>query len=287
MTTVLWVDGRLRTPGEPLVRADDRGLLLGEGVFETCAVRGGRALALTRHLARLRDATARVGVPPVDDDVLRGAVQDVLTAAGPAASRLRITVTGGAGPMGPARPAPDVARATVVVQAGAGTVGATARAARVPWVRNERSPLAGLKTTSYAENVAALAAARVAGADEALLADTRGRLSEGATSNVVVERDGELLTPALATGCLPGVLRALLLAWGSEDGLPVREAAPDELPWTVLDDVLRGRASLALTSSARDVTPVVALDGVDVAVGPLAARARTLVRDRLADEPDP
>lgn len=283
---VIWADGRLHGPEDRVLTATDHGLTVGDGVFETCAVYGGRAFALTRHLARLDRSAAGLGLPPVPQDVVRGAVDEVLAAA-PDAGRLRVTVTGGPGPMGSFRLPAAEQRPTVVVVAGPARRAETSRAVRVPWVRNERSAVAGLKTTSYAENVVALARAQAAGADEALLADTRGRLCEGTGSNVVVEVGGELLTPSLETGCLAGITRALLLEWGAEAGLPVREAAPDELPWGVLDEVAAGRAHLTLTGSIRNVCPVVRLDDVDVEPGPLALEAQRLFQARAADDLDP
>ncbi|UZN05114.1 aminotransferase class IV [Cellulomonas sp. S1-8] len=287
MDLAIWAGGRLRAPDEPVLTAVDHGLTVGDGVFETCAVRHGAAFALTRHLARLQTSARGLGLPPLPMDEVREGVRAVLDAAGEHAGRLRITVTGGPAPMGSHRYAPDEQRPTVVVVAGPATATDVARVVRVPWVRNERSPLAGLKTTSYGENVVALARARAHGADEALLADTRGRLCEGTGSNVFVETGGELLTPALETGALAGITRELLLLWGSQAGLPVREARPDELPWEVLDDVVGGTAHLALTGSIRNVTPVVSLDGTDLAPGPLSVAAHRLFLARLDDDVDP
>ncbi|MBO3087253.1 aminotransferase class IV [Cellulomonas dongxiuzhuiae] len=287
MDLAIWAGGRLHAPDEPVLTAVDHGLTVGDGVFETCAVHRGAAFALTRHLARLEASARGLGLPPLPMDEVREGVRAVLRAAGEHAGRLRITVTGGPGPLGSHRYPDDEVRPTVVVVAGPATTSDVARAVRVPWVRNERSPLAGLKTTSYGENVVALARARERGADEALLADTRGRLSEGTGSNVFVELGGELLTPSLETGALAGVTRALLLLWGAEAGLPVREARPDELAWEVLDDVVAGRAHLALTGSVRNVTPVVRLDDHDVAAGPLSREARRLFLARLDDDVDP
>ncbi|TQL04260.1 aminotransferase class IV [Cellulomonas sp. SLBN-39] len=287
MVTTIWAGGRLRGPDEPVLTAVDHGLTVGDGVFETCAVVGGRAFALTRHLARLQASARGLGLPPLPLDEVREGVDAVLAAAGSDAGRLRITVTGGPGPMGSGRFAPAEQRPTVVVVAAPASGLRTSRAVRVPWVRNERSPLAGLKTTSYGENVVALGRATAAGADEALLADTRGRLSEGTGSNVFVETGGELLTPSLETGCLAGITRALVLEWSAQEGLPVREAAPTELPWSVLDEVVAGRAGLALTGSIRNVTPVVELDGTPVAAGELSQQVRALVEARMADDLDP
>ncbi|WP_439647159.1 aminotransferase class IV [Cellulomonas triticagri] len=276
---VLWAGGWLRDPAEPVLRGDDAGFATGLGVFETCAVVGGRAFALTRHLHRLAASLAALGLPPVDLDEVRAAVAAVLDAGGDGLGRLRVTVSPGA-PGGHARP-------SLVVTGGPAPVRGAPHVVRSPWVRNERSPLAGHKSTSYAADALALAAAVRVGGNEALLADTRGALCEGTGSNVFVERDGELLTPGLATGCLPGVTRALVLAWSAEAGLPVREAGPDELPWTVVEDARQGRVGLALTGSLRGVVGVEVVEGVAVPVGPLTAEVARRFRARAADDLDP
>ena len=100
----------------------------------------------------------------------------------------------------------------------------------MPWPRNERGALAGLKTTSYAENVVALAHAAERGATEAVFANLPGHLCEGTGSNVFYVVDGELRTPTLASGCLAGITRALLLEWygGREVDEPVEVLADAE-----------------------------------------------------------
>ena len=158
---------------------------------------------------------------------------------------------------------------------------------RVPWVRNERSAVAGLKTTSYAENVVAVAEAYRRGADEAVMANTVGELCEGTASNVFLERDGELVTPPLSSGCLAGITRELLLEWAADEGLPVREAAPGELRYEVLDEVAAGTAHLMMSGSIRNVSPVVSLDGDTVAAGPVSLEAQRLFQKRLSDDLDP
>ena len=287
MSIVIWSGGRLRSEDEPVVTAVDHGLTVGDGVFETCAVHGGRAFALTRHLRRLERSATGLGLAAPDVAEIRAGVDAVLAEGGAGMGRVRITVTAGPGPMASNRHPAGTHRQTVVVVAGPATRAPTSRSARVPFVRNERSAVAGLKTTSYADNVVALAYAAERGADEAILANTVGDLCEGTGSNVVVEREGELLTPPLAGGCLAGITRELLLEWGQAAGLPIRESAPGELPFTVLDDVVAGRAHLALTSSIRNLQPVVALDGTDVAAGPLTREAEALFEARLADDVDP
>ncbi|PVU81132.1 aminotransferase IV [Cellulomonas sp. WB94] len=287
MSIVIWADGRLCGPGDPVVTAVDHGLTVGDGIFETCSVADGHAFALTRHLRRLARSARGLGLTDPDEDAIRAGVEAVLAAAGPDVGRVRITVTAGPGPLGSNRAEPGTARQTVLVLAGPVVRSAVARVVRVPWVRNERSAVAGLKTTSYAENVVALAQAYRRGADEALLANTVGELCEGTGSNVLVERGGELVTPGLASGCLAGITRELLLEWAAEDGLPVREARAGELPFEVLDAVAAGTGHLSLSGSIRNVVPVVSLDERDVVPGELSLAARHLFETRSAENVDP
>jgi branched-chain amino acid aminotransferase len=280
---VVWSQGRLRDPEAPLLSALDHGVTVGDGVFETCGVVGGRAFALTRHLARLTRSATGIGLPAPDLDEVRTGIEAVLASRGDL-GRLRITVTAGLGPLGSGR---LPSRQTILVSAGPAAPPTPVRAVRVPWVRNERSAVAGLKTTSYVENAVLLAWAQARGADEAVLANTVGDLCEGTATNVYVERDGALLTPPLSSGCLGGITRELVLEWSTEAGLPVREAVDGELPYSVLDEVVAGRATLAVTGSVRTVVPVVALDGVPTGVGPVTEEVRRLYEAREADDIDP
>jgi branched-chain amino acid aminotransferase len=282
--TVIWTQGRMVAPDEAALSAVDHGITVGDGVFETCAVLDGQAFALTRHLARLERSASGMGMEGPDLQKVRDGVAAVL-AATPDAGRLRITVTDGVGPLGSGRSAGPQ---TVVVAASAATaVEPTGRAARSPWTRNERGAVAGLKTTSYAENVVALADAIKKGADESVFANTKGDLCEGTGSNVFIELDGELVTPPLSSGCLAGITRELLLEWGTEEGLPVREAKDGELPFSVLDQVAAGEARMLLTGSVRNVQPTVWLDGVDLPIGELSAAARDVFERFMRERLDP
>jgi branched-chain amino acid aminotransferase len=145
----------------------------------------------------------------------------------------------------------------------------------VGWPRNERSAVVGAKTTSYAENVVALAAAHRRGAHEALLPNTRGELCEGTGSNVLVERDGVLVTPPLSSGCLPGITRELLLEWAADEGLPVIEDVVGMAELAAAPEVL-------LTSSTRDVQHIDELDGRSVPGTALGKAAHELFSRRAA-----
>lgn len=274
----VWLDGVLVDAAEAQVSALDHGLTVGDGVFETCKVVDGVPFALTRHLRRLARSAEGMGLPAPDDAMLHQAVADVVGVFPIPFGRLRITWTAGPGPLGSDR---YPGNGTLLVAA---TPVAPwpddVAAATVPWTRNERSATAGLKTTSYAENVVALLAARERGASEALLANTRGELCEGTGSNVVVILDGELLTPPLESGCLAGITRELLLEWGRAEGLPVREQT---LPF----DVLQEAPEVLLTSSTRDVQPLALLDGRRLQRGELGRAAAELLARCSARDPDP
>ncbi|HVN10608.1 MAG TPA: aminodeoxychorismate lyase [Kineosporiaceae bacterium] len=283
MTTTIWVNGEIGDPGTARVSAVDHGLTVGDGVFETCKVIAGRPFALTRHLARLTRSAEVLGLPMPDDDELRAAVSATLAAhdrvAGlPALGRLRITVTGGPGPLGSDRS--QAGPTLVVAVTPAAPWPATIAAATVSWPRNEHSPIAGAKTTSYAENVVALAEARRRGAHEALFGNTRGELCEGTGSNVFVALGDALVTPPLTSGCLAGITRELLLEWAAKDGLPVEERA---VPLWVLGTV----QDVVLTSSTRDVQPVATVDGRHLGGGELGKAAAELFARRAAEGIDP
>lgn len=283
MTMAVWWDGVLVDPSEPVLAATDSIATVGDGVFETMALHNGQPVALTRHLARLAYATRKIGLPMPAQRRIREGIEKVIEAA-PGANRVRVTVTPGTVPLGQSR------------QRGSGHIGVLAsqvqvpsecRAVRAPWPRNERSPIAGVKSASYQESVIALEYAKSKGADEALLANTQGHLCEGTTTNVLLELDGQIVTPPLSAGCLPGIVRGLALEWGTAAGLPVRVAAPGELRMSILDRVSGGDGHAAVSSSLRGIQPVVALDGVPVEPGRLLGRLISEYDRRISNETDP
>lgn len=284
MNPVVWAGGALRNPGEPVVAATDHGLTVGDGIFETIAVRDGVPFALSRHLARLDYSADRIGLTAPAHALVREAIGTVMAAGDGALTRVRVTVTSGEGPMGSAR---GDGPATLIVTGVAAPRPRVCHAVRAPWKRNERSALAGVKSTSYAENVVMVEYARSRGADEAILANTYGNLCEGTATNVFVERDGEIVTPPLASGCLAGITRGLALEWAVRAALPIRVAAPGELPMAVLDEAIEGRAHLAVTSSTRGVQHVSSLDGSELQPGPLLRKLSAIYELAAEKDPDP
>jgi branched-chain amino acid aminotransferase len=272
----VWINGALVSEDEAVLSASDHGVTVGDGLFESMKVVDGVAFAVQRPLARLRRTATGLGLSVPDDGDLRGAIESTIAANGPNVGRVRLTVTGGSGPAGTSRGAGPV---TVLVQCAPQTPWpATASVVVVPWPRNERGALAGLKTTSYAENVIALARAQEEGADEALFGNTAGNLCEGTGTNVFVVVEDRLVTPPLSAGCLAGVTRELLL----EVDTTIEER---DVPLTALPTV----DEAFLTSSTRDVMPISAINGRSLASvdGPHTQRASAAFKDLQARTFDP
>lgn len=272
----VWLNGVLLEPDHATVPVFDHGLTVGDGVFETLRTEGGVPFAVTRHLRRLRRSLAGLGFAlDRTDDELRSALEQVASSF-TAPAKLRLTVTAGPGPLGSGR---DAGGQTVYV-AGAlleawPTTGA---AVTVPWRRNEHSAVAGLKTTSYAENVVALARAKEFDASEALFANTAGELCEGTGSNVFVVHDGVVRTPPLSSGCLAGVTRELLLERVDT------EIVEEPLPL----DALSSAEEVFLTSSTRDVQGLHRVDDRMLdAPGPQTRRLADAFARLAADDVDP
>lgn len=273
-----WVNGTVVDDADARVSVFDHGLTVGDGVFETAKVVDGVPFALTRHLVRLGESAAGLGLTAPGPDDLRGAVDEVLSANAEHRGRplrLRITLTGGTSPLGSDRG--GAGPTLVVALAPMAAWADSAKVVVVPWVRNERSATAGLKTTSYAENVVALARAHEQGAAEALFANTRDELCEGTGSNVFVVLGGQLLTPPLTSGCLAGVTRELVLEWTDAQE---RDLALDTIE--AADEVF-------LSSSTRDVQGVHAVGELLLpgAPGPVTRQVARLFAERAAADLDP
>ncbi|KOX23867.1 aminotransferase class IV [Nocardiopsis sp. NRRL B-16309] len=261
---------------EARIPVSDHGITVGDGVFETVRAKQGRPFALTRHLHRLARSARGLGMAEPDLDLIADGVARAL-AANPELTdaRVRVTVTDGAGPLGSDRapgeqtaivavgPFPDIPPHTDVVVA--------------PWPRNEFGALAGLKTTSYADNVRALAYAKERGGTEALFRNIAGNLCEGTGSNVFVVLDGRLVTPPLSAGPLAGITRELVLEWfGGEE---------EDVPMERLPEV----SEAFLTSTGRDVQPILHIDGrrVSAGAGPVSAKAAAVFAEHAAERLDP
>ncbi|HEX2024687.1 MAG TPA: aminotransferase class IV [Acidimicrobiales bacterium] len=271
----VWIDGQLLPVEQARVSPFDHAVLTGDGVFETLRVYRGVPFAARRHLDRLARSATGLRLPAPDPHLLRTVMDEVVAANGLVDGRLRITVTGGVGSLGSDRAAVEP---TVIVAVGPPTAWpATTDVAVVPWPRNERGALSGLKTVSYGENVVALAHAHDRGAGEAVFGNLVGNVCEGTGTNVFVGLGGRLVTPPLSAGCLAGVTRELLLE--------LVDVVEEDLPLPALAST----DEAFLTSSTREVQPIRAVDGTPLAAapGPLTLAASAALADLVAQDLDP
>lgn len=258
----VWINGGLHTgAGDPTVSATDHGLVVGDGVFEALKVTASGAFAIRRHLARLTRSAAALGLPAPDHDRVRDAIEAVLVDRDFADGKVRITYTGGAGPLGSQA---AYGPTTLIVAAEASPrPPATTAVVTAPWSRNEHGALAGVKSISYAENVRALAYAGEHGAGEAIFLNTAGNVCEGTGTNIFCVFGGTLVTPPLSSGPLAGITRELVLEWCeiTERDLTLTEAlAADEV---------------FITSSLRDVQSVDRWD--ETIFGPERPRTQRII----------
>jgi branched-chain amino acid aminotransferase len=272
----VWINGELLADDEATISVFDHGLVVGDGVFETIKVVGGVPFALSRHLTRLRASALGLGLPEPDLGQLRAAAVAVIGASpGFPLARLRITVTAGIAPLGSERAiSPPTA---IVALAEQKPPSKAVDVAVVPWPRNEHGAMTGIKTTSYAENVRALAYAAERGCNEAIFANTASNLCEGTGSNVFVVHGGRVLTPPLTAGCLAGITRALVIEWAG--------AVEEDLPLSALADA----DEAFLTGTTRDVQPIQSVNGfaLPMAPGPVTRKAADIFAMQAAESSDP
>jgi branched-chain amino acid aminotransferase len=235
---------------EVSISADAHGLLFGVGLFASILGLEGRAFAVEHHYERFSEGAKRLGLQAPTEAVFREAAEAVLTKNNFDQGEARVRAWLGAGAAGesifhvtagPLPPHPPYAQIAVV-----------------PWRRNTHGALTGVKSSSYAENILARNWATAAGHTEAIFLNTEGKLCEGATSNLfwITKVSGEpvLRTPAVESGCLPGVTRQLVLGLAETHGLAAEVGL-----WEPTE--LANASEIFLTSSYRRIQPVHMLEG--------------------------
>ncbi len=246
----------------------------GTGIFETIPLYHGRPFALEDHWVRLREGALRLDLGFPTQNQLRDQIEllvnnNELTAT--PLARARVTILSSSGV--------DSATHQFLAVSLPPSRPSSARVITLPFARNEKSALSGIKTINYGENEVALQQARKLGADEALFQNTRGNLCEGIWSNIFVKIGGRWLTPPLDSGCLPGVTRKQVLMMGKSIGVPIEQAEIPEENFGAIE-------SAFLTSSIREVQPIASLDRRELDLGPQSEidRIAHLFRDWIAHE---
>ena len=279
------INGRISDAATACISVFDHGFLYGEGVYETLRTYRQRPFFFDEHMARLRQSAARIGLAvPRTDDELRRDVDAVLAAhAAPGESYIRVLLTRGVGEL-TYRPSacPEPTMVVIVKAFTPQPDEVYARGVAVALVdvrRNHRDALnPAIKSNNLLNNALAMQQAYARGADEALMQNLDGHLVECAQSNVFFVRGGELQTPPLDDGLLPGITRAFTLELAADLGIPAREVT---LPVSAIDEAQEA----FLTGTTREITPIVRVDGRPVGdgtPGPVTRRLHAAFRRRTA-----
>lgn len=266
--------GELVEPGERRISVTDHGLVVGDGVFEALKVVRAGGFSISRHLDRLSRSAAALGLPAPDHGQVRVGIDAVIEGREWPLGKIRITYTGGEGPLGspPAFGTPSL----VVASAPADEPDTTTTIITTPWRRNDAGAMTGVKTTSYAENVRGLKYALDRDGSEGIFVNTSGQLCEGTGSNIFLVLGDEVITPPLSAGPLAGITRDLLLEWCDivERDITLTDAQQ-------ADEVF-------ITSSLRDVQSVERWDEVAFsAPGPLTKQIAATFAERSGADLDP
>lgn len=270
---MIYLNGELLPDGEACISPADRGLLLGDGLFETMRVYQGVIFRADAHLERFLAGAEFLGirVPFGEGDLLR-ALSRTLEANGLAQrdASLRLTLTRGTGPRGLV-PSPNAQPTLLVTASPLRAITHPPATAIIASVRrNEHSPLANLKTLNFLDNVLARREAVEAGADEALLLNTSGNLAEASAANLFAVFDGVLHTPPLGDGVLPGITRAVVLELARGLDIPVVEASLSPKQFFTTQEAF-------LTNSLIEIQPLAMVNGREIGdweVGEMTRRLR-------------
>jgi branched-chain amino acid aminotransferase len=263
--SIVWLNGKFTGGDVPLDPAD-RGFLLGDGVFETVAVKKGRAIWLPEHVARMESAALELGIPFNREDVLSG-VAEVLEKSAADGEALRITMSRGVGARGLAG---NGRAPTLLITLAEFSCATSPQACRVKIStirRNEHAPSSRLKTLSYIDGI--MAAREVADdADEALMLNTAGHVASAAIGNVFLLKDNTLVTPSLDQGILAGITRQKII-----------EAQVFAAVQRPVDRQELGQAdAVFLCNSLRPLRPISHLDGIELNQQPLEKLYREITR---------
>ncbi|HTA88747.1 MAG TPA: aminotransferase class IV [Polyangiaceae bacterium] len=278
MQATVMIDGQLTVPEQAVVSVFDRGFLYGDSVFESLRTYDGRLFLLDAHLARLERSAARVLIElPVPLSQLREEVMTALAAQGSPEAYVRLMLTRGtAQSLGLDPELSGASRRVLMVMPlkppppeiyERGIAAITFRAERP----SDAPSVADAKIGNYLLSVLAMRRAREQGAGEALLEDAAGNILEGSTSNVFAVFGGKLVTPPETAAILPGITRARVLELARDAQLPLELRAISRAELTRADEVF-------ITSSIRELVPVVKIDGQPVGVGEPGPVARELLR---------
>jgi branched-chain amino acid aminotransferase len=277
----VYINGKVVHASEAVVSLFDRGFLYGDGIYETLRVYQGKPFMLDAHIERMAKGCSAISLAMPAQETIKQGVYSVLEANSLKDAYLRITVT--RGPTGQMWYDIRAEQPTVVIFAKPYTApdfGLGVRLIVSRFRTDERSPLSGVKQIGILPKIMARLEAVQAGADDALLLDSRGYVSEATSSNAFWVVNGRLFTPSLSCGILPGITRRVVIELAKESGLEICEGEFE------LDEVFKAQEAF-LTSSTWEIVPVASVDGVTIGSGlpnPVTQYLQRLYSDNLVKE---
>lgn len=244
---IVWFQGEF-VDGPLAVDPTERGLLLGDGLFETIGVIKGRALWLSEHLRRLERSSIDAGIA-YDGIAIACGLADVLAHFKEPHGVLRITLTRGTAGRGLALGGDSPNLLISLSTIDPTLMFASCTLGLVDITRHSKSPATRLKTLSYFDNVMAARAAKVAGYDEALMLNEHGALACTSIGNIFVIKGKRLITPALDQAILPGIMRQVIINIAPRLGFDISEGQVPLSELVFADGVF-------ITNSLRMLRPV-------------------------------
>ncbi len=276
--SVVMIDGRIVASDQAVVSVFDRGFLYGDSVYEAMRTYEGVVFALREHMDRLYRSARQVFIDiPVPIERMSSEVEQVASALPGANNMVRVHVTRGTSPLGlDMVQARDPSRVIIAVPLHPPSDADYRDGIAVVLVQTQRTAdnteAAGAKVANYLVSLLALREAHTVGAKEAIILDSRGRVLEGATSNVFAVCQGCLCTPPVSEGILSGITRSYLLCAARSIGVPLREA-------TLMRGELLSADEAFISSTSREVLPVTRVDGQLVGHGHVGPITRAIHRE--------
>ncbi len=269
----IWINGKFLDPDKAKVSVFDRGFMYGDGVFETMRGYAGRIFKLDRHLERLFGSLKALKIEhKYSKKYLQDAIYKTLKTNRLSSAYIKLTITRGEGRFGISHK--DIFSPNVVITAKdfegyPGWMSDMGLSAAITGVQNDGSITSGIKTLNYLPYILARFDAKGMGFDEAILTNTKGYITEAATSNLFVVRKGSLITPSIGSGCLPGITRGVIIEISKGLKISVKEKLLTRPELLAADEIF-------LTNSLAEVLPVTMVDSKRIGSGAVGGITKLL-----------
>lgn len=270
---IIYLNGKFIEKSKAAISPLNRGLMYGDGLFETFRAYKGKVFALNNHFERLSDSARFLAMKvPFTEKELSSILSELLNKNGllHSDSRVRLTLIRGGSPAGLLPSGNEESMVIISVEGVPASIEAIQQdGIKLSILKNYRidhlSPLASRKTINYISGVMGMMEIRKEGSDEGIYLNNENHLVEGITSNIFLIKRGELLTPPLSSGLLPGITRDAVLEVARQLGITCIEK-----DLTLAD--LNESEEIFITSSVREVVPAIAVDDKEFSIGPLTKR---------------